>query len=189
MAQDKTIEDSLEVSFNISLDTVIGTQVEYDEDGDRCGSSDITIAHRVAEIVGQRVAAKIDSELRSTWNFNAVEIAEKALDERVTKLLDEALDKIVTPTDQFGTPKGEPRSIAQLMHDRITAWFNSPADKRDSYNRKTNLQAYMDSAVDHRMKSEMDKAVNEAKKSIVAKMQEHAQALMADAVVKITGGK
>lgn len=189
MAKETTIEDSMEIKFNIGVDTVIGSRVEYDEDGDRCGSSEITIGHRVAEIVGQRVASQIDKELRSKWNFDAVKIAEEALDKRVTKLLDEALDKIVTPTDQYGTPKGEPRSIAQLMHDRITEWFNSSYDKRDSYNRKTNMQAYMDAAVDHRMKSEMDKAVNDAKKAITAKMQEHAQSLMAEAVVKITGGK
>lgn len=188
MAKPSDIEQTIKVSFDIGPDTVIGSAVAYDEDGDFSHHGDVTLADRVAELVAKQIADNVHAELRQSYKFDAAKIAEKKLDERVEALLSDALDKVVTPTDQFGSPKGEPRSVAQIMNDRITAWFTSKAG-RDSYQSKTNMQTFMDSAVDHRMKAEMTKAIADAKAEVLSALKDEAKNIMADAVAKIAGGK
>lgn len=171
-------EPTITVQVELGLDTVVSheyLQISEDDYAD----TPIALGEIVAERVAEKLAAKYEQQLRD--RLDPLAVARQKVDEAASKLIEDALAQLTQPASRFGEPKGEPKTVAELIDERVTAWLNT---KRDTYSR-SNLHTVMDAAIDLRWKSELSKTVAEAKKKIVDGLSAEAEHVLSAALAEI----
>lgn len=186
----KGVVGAIDVTLTIGLDTIMGDQIEYDEDGDPYSVGNITFADVIAQKAAVLVADSYREEIRRAPNYilNPVEVAKAAIDAEVTKVVADTLQRVTVETDSFGTPKAEPKTIAEILQGRVDAWLKE-SSKTDSYGRRTagpsNLDALLDAAIGHDVTQQIKKATLDAKNEVLADLKASQKAALTAAVESI----
>ena len=178
-------EPKITVEVELTLDTVIGHS--YRQTGaDEYADVPITLAEAIAEHVATKLAAEYERKLRDSYQFDPLATARAKADEAATKLIGDALAQFTQPASRFGEPKGDPKTVAEIIDERVTAWLNA---RRDGYSGQSNIHKVMDDVIDHRWKSELKKTVDEAKKKITEGLSAEAERALSAALAEILAKK
>lgn len=184
MTEAPEITAAIKVEFDLTPDTVIGHSYRQVSEEDYAADTPITLGDHVAQLIATSLAAQIKKELRESYNYR--DIAQDAVAKYAQERIETALGKMTQPTDPYGTPKGQAKTIAELIDDKITAWFN--AGRSGNYG-DTNLEKLIAKAVDRQMQTDMNKAVEAAKKKILDTLTAEAQAQMAKAFASVVAAQ
>lgn len=176
-------EPTITVQVDLSLDTVVGHSYRQVGEEDFVDSP-ITLGETIAERVAEKLADTYAKELRDSYRFDPLATAQEKADEAATKLIADALARFTQPVSSFGEPKGEPKTVAEIIDDKVTAWLEKPPS-RDAYWGATNLNKILDDAVDHRWKQELQKTVVAAKKKISDGLAAEAEQVLSAALAEI----
>ena len=189
MTEQTPTADPMTLTWTVDMTTVIGMRWEWDQDGESRHEVKETLGDRVAELLADRIyqARRHDDEY---WSSRAVK---EAVDRAISERVEAAMTRSVTPTDEFGQPKGAPTTMGDIITGRLSAWFKENAPSRDSYSsygsRQTNLQALLDDAVKKGIREDADKAVKAAKAEIVSVLQKQAAQVMTEMMARAVGAK
>ncbi len=173
-----------QVQFNLSLDTVIAVETQYDMEGDYAGSTQVTLGDRIAEMVSRQIAQGLKSEVRQGYYKAVADKVDAITDEIVAERVRPVIDREFTPTDNFGNATGTPVTLAQMIADRADKWLTAPHKSGGYGDRKTNLQHAIDEAVGLAFKSEVQKAVKQAQDAAVAQVSKQAAEVFGEIIRK-----
>lgn len=178
--------DPIDVTFTVDLSTVVAHS--YRQTGeDDYAQTDITLGERVAEILADRIYQARRHDDHAYWSSSAVK---EAVDRAISERVEAAMGRSVTPTDEFGQPKGEPTTMGQIISDRLSAWFKENAPNRDSYGYKsgrTNIQVLLDPLGNRIREEDVDGAIKAARAQLVATLQAEAAKVLAETLARATG--
>lgn len=187
MSKNSEFAKAIDVTFSIGLDTKMGDEVHYDEDGDPYTVGEITFADVIAQKAAIIVADSYKAELKNSpsYKFDPLKIAEKAIEEQVAKIVADTLARITIQTDDFGTPKGEPQTIAEILSGRVEKWLKASSKPADSYGRtngQTNLDVLLTGAIGRDVTQQIQKATIEARDAVTKDLKAVQQKALSDAV-------
>lgn len=113
----------------VTLDTVVGEVVGYDEDGDAYIKGQATVADKVAEqIKGEVVKTPEYTSLRE----RVTRIREEEIREAVKPLIREALQRPIQQTNYYGEAVGKETTLSEIIMAEAKKVFTA---SRDSYNK------------------------------------------------------
>lgn len=170
------------VQFSIGLDTIVGTDMEYDVDGDISHSTPVTLGQMVARLVADNITQQISREARSEYLKPVRDRLDALADQLVEEKLREVMAREIVPTDPYGNAKGEPQTLAELIAKRAEAWLKAP-ETRDGYgSQRTNFQKLIDTEVGRAWQTEVTKAITEAKAQVQARISKQAADVFAEVI-------
>lgn len=147
----------------VTLDTIVGQVVSYDEDGDMIQNGDKTVAHLVVEqIVAQAVKRPEYTELQT----RIAEVRKEQIRDALAPIVAEAIAKPVMQTNSWGERTGKETTLTALIMDEARKYLAEPADAYGS-NRQTLLQKAIREQVQAAFAQEIADAVKAAKAAVV----------------------
>lgn len=175
MVESSNVAPALKLEWTVDLDTVIGAEVEYTEDGP-VYSGGIKLGEMVAQQLADKLAASATTLVREVVNRQSVsKKVDEAIDEAIDAKLAILIDREVIPTDHFGRATDGPTTLATRIEQLAAAWFAKPAGDRTSGTRQTNLEALVARVIDRKTSTELQAAVQQA----MAEAKEQVQAVIA----------
>jgi len=103
----------------------------------------------------------------------------------VRPLIEEALQVSVQQTDAFGTPRGEPTTLRDLILKKVKDELRLTADSRGSYrDTKSLLEQVVDGAVRRELGRELRDAVAEGRKQVLAAVKDEAAAVIGETIAR-----
>ena len=186
MAKQGMFSQAIDVTFKLGLDTNLGERIEYDEDGDPYPVGTVTFADVIADKAAVLVAVQYREQIANVpnWQFDPVKVAEAAIDEAVGKLVSDTITRVVSQTDTFGQPKGEPQTIAEILSARIEKWLTAPSKPNDNYSRTSpsNIEVLISQVISRDTSAAIKKATDEARAEVLAKLKSEQTEALAGAV-------
>lgn len=175
-----SVSVSAPITVTIDVDTILGAWRPrgWDEDGDEVRGEQL--ADVVLEAVAERLARKLEVDVRNNL--------EPVIRERIGALVDGLLARGVQPTDTWGTPKGEPTTIAELVQKEAADYLGQPAKNSSGYRpdgNPTRLQHAVKEAVDRAWTRELSAAVAAGKKQVMDEVTKKAAEVVAETVGKL----
>jgi hypothetical protein len=159
------MEIKIEIN-DITLDSMIGKAVEYDEDGDTNVVGQVRMADLVAEKVYQGLVA--DSRYKGLKD-RVTEIRDEEIRKRVAPLIEQALTRPFRKTTRYGEPTGPEITLNELIVETAQEQFRAPRNN-DSYNRST--MPWVDEVVRDLVRAQfkgiLEAEVKEAREKLVA---------------------
>lgn len=113
----------------VTLSTVVGNVIGYDEDGDPVTKGERTIADMVTEKI---VAVLVKDDRWKSLKDEVQKIRAEMVREALRPLVAEAIAAPVQKTNTWGEPSGEPVTMRELILEETRKLVREPAD---SYHR------------------------------------------------------
>lgn len=115
----------------VTLDTVVGDVIGYDEDGDECVKGKATVADKVAGLIKDEVVRNPEyTSLRE----KVARIREEEIREAVKPLIEEALQRPIVRTNYYGEATGKETTLSEIVMEEAKKVFSAA---RDNYNRQS----------------------------------------------------
>ncbi len=179
-----TTPEPVDVTFTVDLSTVVGRHHRQISEDDYT-TEDETLGDRIASLVAEKVyRAHKDVWASYERRQEVTEAVDRAIDARVS----EALSRPITPTDQYGQPKGEPTTLGEIIDWRLAEWFKAAkADAGYQRQQVSNLDALIEKAVSEGIRKDVDGAVKAARAQIVATLQAEGVKVMTEMLARAVG--
>lgn len=169
----------------ITLDTVVGDIVSFDEDGDAVvHKGQVTVADKVAEVIAKTVMKKPEY---ATLRERVTQIRTEEIRARVAPVIEQALQAPIQRTNSYGSPLGEPITLTELIMEAAReAW--QPERNSYSSSNTNSIDKMIATEVRKQISGEVTKAVRSAQEAALKAVGEIAGAPMVDAVRKVLKG-
>ncbi|MBM4603144.1 hypothetical protein GS575_09370 [Rhodococcus hoagii] len=175
------IDSNVTVTMSIGLDTVVRTEAMYDSDGDWSGERPYTLA----DVIADRMARTLIEDARRQVDYTSINSRiNDAINEVVKAKLADFTEREIVPTDAYGRPKGEARTIAEEIVTAAAGWCNKASGE---YRGGTNLEKLIRDEIDRKFTKELKGAIDEAKASVTEKVRGHAAQLLAETLTAAGG--
>jgi len=161
---------------DITLDTIVGKVVGFDEDGDAYETGQRTVADLVAEQIVKKLVA---DQRYPTLRDMVLEIRKEEIRAAVRPSIDEALARPIYKTNTYGERTGTETTLAELIADEARKQLGEPAD-RYSNGKGTVLQQAIRTEVQAAFKAEIAEAVKQVREQVSKELSDQ----MAEHVVK-----
>ena len=126
-----------------------------------------------------------------TKNFARDEI-QKAIKAQVEAQVHEAvaaaLDQVVTETDSWGKPKGEPKSLRQALAERAASEVELWMKKGNGYGSNSSYQRFLSDEVGAAVAVDLKGVLADARADVKARMEQVAAKAIADAAASVVKG-
>lgn len=170
------------VLFSVTWDTVIGVRNEgVDEDGPY--GEPIRLGEMVVDALVDRLARDIKRDVDHHY-LNEVRTAREAATaaalEEAQRLVREALEGEIKPTNRYGEPQGEPTTLRDLIRQDIAAYLAEPAKQWRSDERKNGFRALLREQVDEAMSKELHAVVADARRKVSEAVQQKASEMFSN---------
>lgn len=147
----------------ITLDTIVGSVVRYDSDGDPYTDGKSTVADKVAEQIKDAV---VESPEYTSLRERVTRIREEEIRAAVQPLIAEALERPIKRTNTWGEATGQETTLSEIIMEEAKKIFTA---SRDSYNK----QAFVSEVVAKEVKAAFGTYIqDEVKKARQAIAQE-----------------
>jgi hypothetical protein len=151
---------------DITLETVVGQVVGFDEDGDTVVNGQRT----VADIVAAQIVERLAQDQRSpTLRDMVTEIRKEEIRAAVRPSIAEALARPIYKTNTYGERTGAETTLAELIADEARKQLAEPVDKYD-YKKGTFLQVAVRAEVQKAFKAEIADAVKQVREQVTAEL-------------------
>jgi hypothetical protein len=135
------------------------------------------LREHVIRQAAQNLITNYDGEIRYELEKKLGELVTATmrdkLDAEVGRLIREAIDGSIQPTDEFGQPKGPPTTLRGLIVANARAWFDEKVNDhgdRSQYGNRTRtahlVQHHVDEAMRGALKKEIDAITEGVRKSL-----------------------
>jgi hypothetical protein len=137
---------------------------------------------------GRRLHLDDDHCLVNEIRKAAVTVIEEELRPRVQAMLDDAINAAIQPTSDYGEPKGEARTLREIIVERAVKALREPSRTSRSSSYPSGLgesliDAVIGDQLDAAWQRELLAAVRDAKAEAVAAVQARAAGVLADTIV------
>jgi hypothetical protein len=151
----------------VTLSTVVAEAVGYDEDGDLVVQGDKTVAHLVAEQIVERLTR---DDRWPTLREQVTELRKDEIRAAVRPAIDEALNRPIFKTNQYGERTSSETTLSELISDETRKSLTEPANR---------YQSSDGTVLQHAIRAEVKRVVAE-------QIGETVQKLAAEAVAELT---
>jgi hypothetical protein len=146
------------------------------------------VEERILDIVAARLVKEVDEEARNRITETVRQVREEGIRKQIEPIIREALEKPMQPTNQYGEPRPGAATVTlpELIEAEVGKFLKQHDDRlrgRDG----TKLDKMVEEAVGREFKSELKKAVDDAKATALEKVREAAGEVIAEAVKKAGG--
>lgn len=117
-------------------------------------------------------------------------IRDEVLAESLRETILVAIEQALQPTDSFGSPKGEPKKLYELIRDEAIALLTKPS--RDSYGspkQQTLVQELIATAVRSEVEREMKAALDAGRAEIREALKAKGAEMLEKALIEMANGK
>lgn len=151
---------------DITLDTVVGKVVGFDEDGDAYETGQRTVADLVAEKIVERLV--VDQRYPALRDL-VTEIRKEEIRAAVRPSIDEALARPIYKTNTYGERTGAETTLAEIVADEARKQLAEPVD-RYSHEKGTVLQQTVRAEVQKAFKAEIADAVQQVRQLVTTEL-------------------
>jgi hypothetical protein len=151
---------------DITLDTVVGKVVDFDEDGDAYETGQRTVAHLVAAQIVERL---VKDDRYPTLRDLVLEIRREEIRAAVRPSIDEALSRPIYKTNTYGERTGQETTLAELIADEARKQLSEPVD-RYSHEKGTVLQVAIRAEVKKAFADEVAQAVKQVRGQVTKEL-------------------
>lgn len=171
---------------NVSLETVVGQTVEYDEDGDACATGGVLVADLVADRLVEKI---VGSESYPKFKGRVLQMRDEMVRERLAPEIEKALTGPIQTVNQWGEPNGKVTDLRELIMEEAKKLFQDP--KRDAYSRQKPswITELIESQVKAAFVAEVAALVAEAKKAVSAEVGKTVADQIGATVAKALAGR
>jgi hypothetical protein len=143
---------------------------------------------RILGIVAARLLEDVDREARESVSRAVRDVRQEVIREHVEPIIREALEKPMQPTNQYGEPRpgADPVTLPELIDAEVKKFMEKKAGYSSS-REGTELDRMIEEAVGRQFKSELSKAVSDAKAKALDKVREAAGDVIAESVRRAGG--
>lgn len=163
---------------DITLDTIVGDVVGFDEDGDAYQTGQRTVASMVAEQIVTRLVA--DNRYTSLRD-QVMEIRKEEIRAAVRPAIDEALAKPIYKTNAYGERTGSETTLAEIIADEARKQIAEPVD-RYHHDKGTVLQQTVRAEVQKAFKAEIADAVKQVREQVAGELSSTLATQLTEAV-------
>lgn len=177
-----------EVTIPLDFDKYLSEFAGPDSDGEYHRgptSFEQIITNGVTRIVADRILADRDrySSVRKNVEDRIAELVAEKVDARITQVLEEPRQ----PTDTFGNPKGEPTTLNEIILARVDAHLREmTGDSFRSQQRMTRLERIASEAIDRKWDAEVRKSIEEASMQVRKKVAARAAEVLTESIKAVT---
>ena len=172
----------LAIHFDLPLDHALAGHAYQDSNGEyRSEPATVldVVLDRAASIVADRLLRRAGTDAMPYDLFR--ELVEPKVDAMLTGRVEAALARQITPTSNYGQPKGEPEPLEQWIAGRIDKWLTSA--QGDRYSKKPSpLDKALEAFVGRETEKALDAAMADAKTRALGAFTKVAEAKLADAL-------
>lgn len=154
--------------------------IDLDEELIEGGSITTAILNRAA----LSLANQVDHDVRSVLRRRIETIADEEIRDMIKPHLEEAFGSLLQPTDSFGHPKGEPRTLAEVIVEMARKELTKTSGKYDSRN-ATIIQTILHEEVQRQLGAELQEAVKEGRAEVLAAVKDRAAEVIGETVARI----
>ena len=109
----------------VTLDSIVGDIVRYDDDGDAYADGHSTVADKVAELIKAEV---IKNPSYTSLRDAVTRIREEEIREAVKPLIQQALERPIRRTNYLGEPTGQETTLSEIIMAEAKKVFTEPKD-------------------------------------------------------------
>lgn len=170
-------------TYNADVTATVQFQTPYQDEDGWHGSG------LLADII-RAAAGQLLTDLRADVNYDrgaAAKALQKAVDAHVAGLLDEALSRLLTETNTFGSPLSEPKPLEDVIVARVDAFLSQSA-REDSYGRNERsslIGKTLNAEVAKVVKAELSTALAEAAATVRRAVEAEGARMLAETVAKL----
>ncbi len=152
---------------DITLDTVVGQVVGFDEDGDTYETGQ---RHTVADLVAAQIVERLvkDEQYPSLRDL-VMQVRKEEIRAAVRPSIDEALARPIYKTNTYGERTGTETTLAELIADEARKQLSEPVD-RYSHGKGTVLQQAIRTEVQAAFKAEIAEAVKQVRTQVAGEL-------------------
>lgn len=177
------------VAVEIQLDfSRMRRVVGHDEEGEPI-EEPMTMEDAVVDAAARQVLASAKSDVRELVR----EAARKQIGESIRAIIEplivEALTSSIQPMNSYGEAKGEPVTLREVIVKKATEEFRVPSSRNGSYHpdKATLIEAVIREEVSKALKRDLVDAIAEARKQVLAAVQEKGAEVIAETITKMAG--
>lgn len=175
------------VAVKIQLDfSRMRRVVGWDEEGEPV-EEPMTMEDAVVEAAARQVLASAKSDVRELVR----EAARKQIGESIRAIIEplivEALTASIQPYNSYGEPKGEPVTLREVIVKKATEEFRLPSSRNYHPDKATLIEAVIREEVHKALKKDLVDAISEARKQVLAAVQEKGAEVIAETITKMAG--
>lgn len=181
--------EPLHIEFDLDLDRYMRVGRGMDADGEPLEgptSLEEVVVERAAQIIAAQAARDARRSLENQAEVLLQQVVEDAVEPEVRRLLDEG----VRPSNRFGEPTGEPRTlreeIARLAEEALRVRPNN--DRRFPSDRTT-MERVIVEEVDKALAGDLRDAAREARGQIRAALEEKGAEVMRETIERLATGR
>jgi hypothetical protein len=170
----------------ITLATVVGDVVSYDEDGDALVEVGVeTVGDKVAKIISKNV---MQAPEYTDLKAKVSQIREEEIRAALKPIIEEALQAPIRKTNSWGDPTGQETTLRDIILDEAKrAWATDRNNSYSSNRETTDIRTAIREEVRKHINGEVAKAVKEAQNAALKAVGDLASAPVVDAVRKALG--
>jgi hypothetical protein len=169
----------------ITLNSVVGEIVRYDEDGDAYSDGQATVADKVAQLIKDAV---VKSPEYTGLRERVTEIRNHEIREAVKPLIREALERPIRKTNYYGEPTGQETTLSEIIMDEAKKVFS---EVKDSYrDKRPFIQAVVADEVKKAFQKDIQEQVQKARQAIATQLGQNVyQDVVKTALQALQGAK
>lgn len=176
----------LEITLTLDIDQHLARHVGYDEDGESV-QQPTTIEDVVIGMAARQFVAGLDTDTRQRVNERVRAITDETIREQIAPLITAAIVRSVQPTDRLGNPKGDAKTMAEVIIDAAEKTLRKSSD---AYSRKGSLvDEFIKAEVGATFQRELKAAADAAKAEVVAAIKEKGSEVLAQTITAMAGVK
>ncbi|MGW2513678.1 hypothetical protein ACWC0A_30645 [Streptomyces scopuliridis] len=160
----------------ITLNTIVGEVVHFDEDGDPYPRGNATVADKVAELIKEAV---VKSPEYTLLRERVTEIRNHEIREAVKPLIREALERPIQRTNSWGEAAGGSTTMSEIIMAEAKKVFTA---SRDSYSQS---QPFITEVIQAEVKAAFQKDVHEQVQKARAAVAAQLGKTMTEEVMKV----
>ena len=175
-----------EITLTLDLDKHLARYVGYDADGEAV-QEPTTIEDVVIQMAARQFVESLDRDVKSEVSRRVKEIRDEVIREQVRPLVVEAIERSVQATDAYGNPKGEPKTMAEVIVQTATDSLR----KTDRYTNggRTLVEEFIRTEVGAAFAKELKQAADAAKAEVLAAVKERGGEVLAATISAMSGVK
>lgn len=153
-------------------------------DGDR------TLEEYIVGEAATRLLA-FDGQAIGEFRRRALSIADEEIREALKPVVAQALEAAVQRTDTFGAPRGEPKSLREVIVESAIDQLRKPQGDGFSGTRRgeTLVQFVIRKEVEEALGKDLRSAVQAARAQVLAAVQEKASEIITETIAKVAEGR
>lgn len=151
-----------------------------------------TFADYVADLAAQRLMTGEDArQATGEYRRRALTIADEEIREQLKPVIAEALDAAVQRTTGFGDPRGEPKTLREVIVEAALEQLRKPQGDGFGGTRRgeTLVQSIIRSEVQVALASELKAAVASARTEVLAAVSEKASEVIGETIMRAAEGR